>query len=223
MVEIQATKRDIVGKKVRSLRVQDQIPAELYGHGFENIHLQVPVGVFSKILSQTGESSIVNLIADGQKYPALIHSVQRDFLGDRIIHVDFYRVRMDEKITTHVPVVFINEAPAVKEKGGVLVKSLEHLEVRALPAHLPHNVEADLSLLAELHASLHVKDIAIPAGIEVLTPPETTVATITEPRKEKEEVPLAPVEEVAAQTEALPETEQVQGKEEKKKEKEKKT
>ena len=210
-MELTVQKREIFGKKVNSLRRESLIPAELYGHGLENIHLSVPAKDFSKLFKEAGESTIINLNLENKKLPVLIHEVSVDPLSDKIIHIDFYQVRMDEKITTSVPLEFIGEASAVKEKEGVLVKAMQELEIRALPADLPHNFKVELDKLSDIGMSIYVKDLEIPKGVEVLVEPETVIATIKEQAKEEVEEKPITVEEV-----------KVEGEEKKKEEGEKK-
>jgi large subunit ribosomal protein L25 len=205
MLKLEAKKRNEFGKKVKQLKQAGLIPAEIYGHGFENIHIAVSDKEFKTIFRQAGESTIVTLVIDGQEYSVIIYDVQKDILGDNIDHIDFYRVHMDEKIKTHVPLVFIGEAPAVKEKGGVLIKSVEEVEVEALPGDLPHQLEIDLSPLTEIHQSLHGRDIKVPKGVKIFIEPEMGIVTVIE--QQKEEVVEAPKEEVVAEgAEAVPTT-----------------
>jgi large subunit ribosomal protein L25 len=201
MTELIVQKREIFGKKVNSLRRESLIPAELHGHGLENIHLSVPAKDFSKLFKEAGESTIINLNLENKKLPVLIHEVSVDPLSDKIIHIDFYQVRMDEKITTSVPLEFIGEALAVKEKEGILVKAVQEIEVEALPGDLPHNIEVDISQLSALGMSIHVKDLEIDKKVKVLADPETVVATVTEPAKEEVVEKPITVEEVKVEGE----------------------
>ncbi len=216
-MELSVHKREILGKQVKALRKQGLIPAELYGHGRENIHLTVPAKEFLRVFKKTGESSVIKIRveseeekAKGEELNVLIHDIQKNPLTDEISHIDFYQVRMDEKIATSVPLEFIGEAPAVKEKDGILVKAMREIEVEALPADLPHNIEVDLSRLSDTGMSIHVKDLKISERVKVLVNGETVVATITEPAKEEVEEKHITVEEV-----------KVEGEEEKKEEEKK--
>lgn len=217
MLKLEVKKRDAFGEKTKSLLTQGLIPAEIYGHGFENIHASVPAKEFNKIFKEAGESTLVTLSVEGKMFPVLIHEVAKDTLGDAVVHVDFYRVQMDKKIRTQVSVHFVGEAPAVKEKGGVFIKSIDELEVEALPSDLPHVLDIDLSGLTEIHQGLHVKDIKVPQGVKILADPEMGVASVGEKQKEEviEETPT-PQEEAAAPaaegeiTTALPAEEQKQ-------------
>jgi len=184
------------------------IPAELYGHGINNLHLSVPAKEFLKIFKETGESTILKLKIKGEErkeeVAVLIHDIQKNSLTDEISHIDFYQVRMDEKIVASVPLEFIGEAPAVKEKNGILIKAMQEIEVEALPADLPRNIEVDLSRLSEIGMSIYVKDLKINDKAKILVDKETAVATITEPAKEEiEEKPIIAeiVEEVKTEGE----------------------
>ncbi len=200
-MELSVQKREILGKKVESLRQEGLIPAELYGHGSENIHLSVPAKEFSKLFKEAGESTIINLNLENKKLPVLIHDLQKNPLNDEISHIDFYQVRMDEKITASVPLEFIGEAAAVKEKGGVLIKAVQEIEIEALPADLPHKIEVDLNHLSDIGMNIHVKDLKIDRKARILVDPETVIAIVAEPTKEEiEEKPIT-VEEVKVEGE----------------------
>ncbi len=204
-----------MGKSVKTLRKNGLVPAELYGHNLANIHLTVSVKEFFRIFKQVGESTVIELIFDGaeglkgeKKFNVLIHDVLRDPLTDEFSHIDFYAVKMDEKIKTKVSVVFVGEAPAVKEKGGILVKAIQEIEVEALPADLPHNIEVNLGSLTDIGSTISVKDINIGPKAKILINPEAVIASVIK-QKEEEAAPAITVEEI-----------KVEG-EEKKKEKEK--
>lgn len=189
-MEIIAQKREILGKKVRDLRQKGLIPAELYGHDAKNVHLAISLKDFTKVFEEAGTSAIVSLLVDKEKYPVLIYDYQRDYLTGDFIHVDFYKVRMDEKIQAKIPLEFVGEAPAVKEKGGILNKTMLEIEVEALPANLPPQLMVDLTQLTELDQSIYVKNLKVPEGVEVLVDPETVIATITREEEEEKEVPV---------------------------------
>ncbi|TSC96250.1 MAG: 50S ribosomal protein L25 [Parcubacteria group bacterium Athens0714_26] len=205
-MELQVQKRQITGTKVKGLRQQGIIPAEIYGRGFENFHLSVPTKDFKKVFQAAGENTVINLMVDGDKYPVLIHDVSYDGITGDVDSIDFYRVRMDEKIKVKVPVEFMGIAPAIKEKNGLLVKALHEVEVEALPNEIPHSFQVDLSKLSDIGQSIYVKDLIISGNVKVLVIPETVVATITAKVTEEEELAMqqegaAPVEEVKVEAE----------------------
>ncbi|MEK7135055.1 MAG: 50S ribosomal protein L25, partial [Patescibacteria group bacterium] len=126
------------------------------------------------------------LFVGGKAKNVLIHDVSRDPTTEEISHVDFYEVNMEEKITTKVSLVFVGEAPAVSDLSGILVKAKQELEIRALPADLPHQIEVDISQLKTFDDNILVKDIKLPKNVEILENIETSVATVIPPRSEAE-------------------------------------
>lgn len=200
-MELVLQKRHKFGKAARGLRREGLIPAELYGHGVENLHLAVGVKDFSKVFAVSGENMVVTLVVGSEKRPVLIHEVDRDYLGGDIRHVDFYQVKLDEKIRAKVPLEFDGDAPAVKAFGGILNKNMDEIEVEALPNELPHRLHVSLAGLDALGKSVYVKNLMVPGGAKILIDPETVIATVTEPRKE-EEVVAPPVDVSAVKVES---------------------
>ena len=140
---------------------------------------------------------MINVVLDGKKRPALIYNIATDPVSDDILNVDFYQVRLDEKIKIKTPLVFIGESEGVKN-GGILVKALQEIEIEALPGNIPSSLEVDLAKLAEIGQSVYVKDLKIPAEVKVLVDLETVVATVTEPMSEEEEAALSQTVDVSA-------------------------
>ncbi|RJP45850.1 50S ribosomal protein L25 [Candidatus Parcubacteria bacterium] len=219
-MDLSVQPREKLGKSVRSLRKGGLIPGELYGHGVRNIHLAVPAKEFSRVFREAGSNTVVHLRIGEEMRPAIIYDIERDYLTDEVSHIDFYQVRMDQKIKARVPLEFTGEAPAVKEKGGILNKSVTDIEVEALPANLPHRLTVHLGTLDDLNKSLYVKDIPAPPEVRLLVDSETVVVTVTPPTAE-EEKPEAPADVSAVKVETEEKkAERVAGKEEKKQEKE---
>lgn len=187
--------REQLGKKVNNLRKKGLIPAELYGHNISNLHLVVNLKDFNKVYKKAGESSIINLIIDDEKFkkpiPVLIHDIQKNYLNDEILHIDFYQIKMDEKIRTKVPLKFIGESSAVKNYGGILNKSMFEIEIEALPKDLPHEIEVDISKLQELNQTIYVKDLVLSKSVKVLVDLDNPVATVIIPQ---EETPVEPID-----------------------------
>lgn len=202
-MELRVQERTIFGKKTKQLRNADLVPAELFGHGIKNKHLSVSLKEFMKTYKEAGENTVVTLIDDrGEQFPVLISDVAIDHLSEKVIAVDFHHIRKGEKIQAKVPIEFIGEAPAIK-KGLMLVKVLDEVEVEALPERMPHRFGIDLSELKEAGQGIAIHDLKIEKDVKVLTPPDTIIATVTEPAKE-EEAPPAP----APGTESTQETAQ---------------
>ena len=198
-MELKAQNREILGKKVRALRAVGSMPAELFGHGIKNKHLSVSQKDFSKVYKAAGEHELVNVVVEGESpIPTLVTNAQRDAISGQFLSADFYAVKMDEKITVNIPISFIGEAPAEK-KGLPIIKVLSEVEVETLPGNMPHEFVVDLSSLDDLGKSIHVKDIKIPKGVELLLAPDSVIATVGEKTAEEEVAPVAAEEAAPAE------------------------
>lgn len=189
-MELTVEQRNTFGKAVKSLRKKGLIPAELYGRGIENMHVVVKRKEFAKIFKEAGESSVITLRIGGDTRSALINDVGYDPVTDEVVNVDFYQIRLDEKIRVKVPIEFTGESPAVKA-GGVLVKAMKELEVEALPTTIPHAFTVDVSEIKEIGQSIYVEQLSIPKDIKVLVSLKTVVASVTAKMTEEQEAALA--------------------------------
>lgn len=199
--QIKGEKREKTSAQVRAA---GGVPGVLYGHGIKNQAVQVDLKEFTKIFSQTGYTTLVSLAVGNVDHNVLVREVQFHPLKDHISHVDFYQVRLDEKVRAQVPLNFIGEAAAIKDLSGVLVKSIDVLDLEALPQDLPHNIAVDISALATFESAIHVADLSLPKGVHVFTAPETVVALVQAPRSEAELKSLAEeVKEDVAAVEAV--------------------
>lgn len=195
-MELVATKREQFGKATKALRAKGFLPAELYGHGVENAHLSVAAKEFKKVFKVAGESTMIELVVEGKKRPVMIHEVITDPISDEITGIDFYQVRLDEKLKIKVPLTFVGESAGVKEKQGILVKAVSEIEVEALPQAIPHSLEVDISKLTDIGSSFHVKELPVPKDVKVLADSEFVIATITARMTEEEEAKLAAASDV---------------------------
>jgi large subunit ribosomal protein L25 len=204
-VELKAEQREVTGRKVKLLRESGIMPAVLYGKGQPSISLQVPVKTFDATLKQAGESTLVYLQVGDQSYPTIIHDVSRHPLSGLPIHADFYKVRLDEKITASVPVVFVGESPAVKD-GGIFVRTMNEVEVEALPADLPHEVTIDISGLMAIGDQITLKDIKVPSAVVIGNEDEIIASIIAAKTEEELAAELAaPTTDISAVEEIKPE------------------
>jgi len=186
-VKLEAKNRQEKGKKTNKSRREGLIPAIVYGRGVESLNIWITALDFRKLLKKSGESTIINLEIDGKNgRNVIIQEIQRDPVSYKIIHLDFYQVRMDEEIETEVELVFVGESPAVKEFGGILIKNIDKLEVKCLPADLPSHIDVDVSSLKTFDDHITVGDLKIGKGVKLELEPETVIAIVTPPRSEEE-------------------------------------
>jgi len=210
-VELAAEKRTVLGKQVKQLRRQRWVPGVMYGHGFDPVPLQFEARDLRHLLSHVGASQLVRIGVKGKEQPemALVREVQRDSIKGTILHVDFYRVEMTERLTTEVPLVMVGESPVAQEKEGILLQSLSSVEVECLPGDLVDAIEVDLSDLTKVDQAVYVRDLAVPAGIEILADPGEMIVRVVplaaeEEFEEEEEMVLPAVGEVEVITAAEP-------------------
>lgn len=189
MLEVSAHKRKESPQKIRKA---GKIPAILYGHKIENVALEVGYKEFEEAYKEAGESTIMHLKLDNQVRNALIHDVQRDPITGKFVHIDFYQIRTDEKITVSVPLIFIGESSAIKDGGGVLVRNIYEVEVRAFPQDLPREIKVDISPIKTFEDHIYVKDLSISSNLKVLAEQDEIIASVVPPRAEEE---LAALEE----------------------------
>jgi len=195
-MQLIATRREKTGKGVaRRLRAKGAIPAVLYGLGGEAIPLTVDLHEFTKTVSSaSGINALVDLKIEGKDgIPVLVKDYQADVLDRHFLHVDFLKIDLTKKITVDVPIQLVGKAPGVKE-GGILEHITRTLKVNCLPTAIPKFLEADVSAL-NIGDNVHVHDIKLPQGVDLVPGADETVAAV-----------VAPVEEVVT----TPETEVVQ-------------
>lgn len=204
-LKLQATHRNVLGKKTRFLRRQGITPAHLYGHNIESLTLQCDATELQHLIAQAGRTRLINLEIDGDKPKSVfVREIQRDEITRQLLHVDFYQVKRTEKIAVDVPIVFVGEAPAMKEKGRMLAHGITRLSIECLPGNVPPQIEIDLSPLEELEQTIHVKDIVLGPDITVNADPEQLVVKVSEAivKEVVEEVVAEVEEEVEAEAEA---------------------
>ncbi len=200
-----AEKRDVLGKRNRFLRRQGITPAHLFGHNIESQALQCDTVELKRIIAHAGATRLINLRITGEKRPkgVFIREIQRDVISKQLLHVDFYQVKMGEKMEVEVPVILVGEAPAMKAKGRMLAHSITSLHIECLPDKVPPQIEVDISILEEIEQAIHVKDIVLAPDITVHTDPEQLVVKVAEAVVKVEEVEeVVEEEEAAAEAEA---------------------
>lgn len=159
--------RTVLGKQVRALRRAGIVPVVVYGPGYPTEHFQVNHRDLRAILLKAGGTHIINLDLNGRSIPTLAKRVSRDPLRGDILHVDFYHVDLERKIHTEIPVLGVNEAPAIRN-NGVVSHPITRVEVEALPGNLPEHIEVDLSVLLAVGDHITLADLKMPEGVRLL-------------------------------------------------------
>ena len=186
-VILSAKTRTEKGRKVNKGRKEGLIPAVVYGHGVESRSLWVNALELKRLLRKAGESTIIELAVDEKDIRnVLIHDFQEDVISGGFKHIDFFQVRMDEEIETEVELVFVGESKAVKELSGILVRNMDKIGVRCLPADLPSHIDVDISKIETFEDHITVADLKVSAKVKIDADPETVVALVAPQRTEAE-------------------------------------
>jgi len=187
-IVLEAARREQTGKEVRHLRAEGIIPGVLYGPTFDAINLQVEWAKLRPVLMEAGGSQIIQINLEGEEYNALVRHVQRAPLRGDVLHIDFYRVRMDVAIRTEVPIALVGNADHLEDLGGVLIHEMNSVEVECLPGDLPAEVQIDISGLAEVGDSILAAELPELPGVTYhVDPGDVVVATTYLQRAEEEE------------------------------------
>ncbi len=196
-------KRTITGKKVKALRKQGILPANVFGKDIKSTAVQLPLKEFEAVFTEAGETGVVDLQLDGENRPVLIQNVHYHNITRFPLHADFYQVNLKEKVKAMVPIVAAGEPKAVTDKIGLLLQPLSEVEVEALPTDLPENIEVQVENLAAIGDQITVADLKVPTGIEILTDKEQVVVKIdelvTKEAQEQAEAEKAAAAEAAAE------------------------
>ncbi|MEX2008280.1 MAG: 50S ribosomal protein L25 [Candidatus Spechtbacterales bacterium] len=206
MLSLVIQKRNPREIKAKALLNQEKIPGVLYGPTVTATPVTVDRKTFEKLYEEAGESTLVSLKFRGEEEEGgkdenvvLIRSTDVHPVTRAFRHVDFYQLPLDKPIEISVPIETENEAPAVHEQGGILVQNIHEVDIRALPKDLIHEITVDLSGLANIEDAIEVKDLVVPAGVEIMQEEDAVVFRVEKPREEEEEEPV----------EAEPDTDQI--------------
>src|SRR3989338_4988915 len=175
--KLSVEKRKVLKKKVKKLRREGILPANVYGKDIKSLAVQLAQKDFDKVFKEAGETGLVDVMVNSQTIPVLIHNVQTDYLGN-YLHADFFKVNLKEKVKTMVPILISGEPKAVVDKVGLLMNILSEIEVEALPEQLPENIEVNVENLALVDEQITVGDIKAPQGVAILTDPGQVIVKI---------------------------------------------
>lgn len=198
--------RELVGKKVKSLRKAGITPVHLYGAGTEPRLLQGQTLELIKAMAKVGSHAplFINIDGVGAEHVAFVREIQWNPVTDQLVHVDLLKVDLTKRVTAEVPLVLVGESPAAKELGGTVMQFLRTVEVEALPLEVPDRLEADVAALLDLSSILRAKDIRLPPGVTLVTDPEQPVARVQVVKEVVAEVAAPAAEAAEAPAEEVP-------------------
>jgi len=192
-IELAVSRREAIGKAAKRLRKAGIIPANIFGHHEPSLAIQLDAVAFDRVRRTHGARGIISLrvAGDRQLHTVLIRHVERDAISDKILHIDFFRVSMSERITVKAPLHLTGEAPAVKLENGVLLHLLDALEIECRASDIPENITVDVSSLAAIDDIIYAKDIQLPANFTLITAPDEPIAKVAATRAEIAEATAA--------------------------------
>ena len=182
--------RNVLGKKVKNLRNDGIIPANVYGKGIDSIAVQLPYTIARKMMNQEGVNGFIDLDINGESStrPVIIRSISRHPISRNLEHIDFLQVDKSIKIQASIPFVFIGDSLAVIDNHAVLLNGIDSLQVSALPSDLPKSIEVSIDTLIEFDDSVFVSDLSIDKSIEIISPDDSLIVKASAPRVVEEAV-----------------------------------
>lgn len=184
---VEATKRDVLGKKVKHLRLEGKVPAVVYGREIEPLAIVLDLKSTMKTLSSTSGSTLVTLNVDNDEIAVLVREKQFGIIDRKLMHVDFQAVVLGELIKARARVVLIGVPPAIAELDAMLISGAETVEIECLPKNLIDEIVVDISGLDRFGAGIYVRDLELPEGVSALDSPDTMLALTAAPAVEEEE------------------------------------
>ena len=183
--KIEVQKRELSNKKsfVKELRKQDGIPGIYYSHDSKE---SIPFTISQKILHEAlkSDTQVYQITVGGKDRDVIIKSAQYHPVSDKMVHIDLYGVRMDQKVTVKIPIILIGQAEGIRA-GGILNQALTELEVSCLPSNIPQNVEIDISNL-DIGDSIRIEQVSVPENVEIEGELDLLIASIVLPAKVEE-------------------------------------
>jgi large subunit ribosomal protein L25 len=203
--ELRARSRTVIGKQVRQMRAQEWVPAVVYGPDQPARSIEAPERALVRVLRRAGDTALIDLYVGDEAAATVVlaREVQRNAINGRLVHVDFYQVRLTQKVKTTPHLRFHGDPAAVKTGTAVLLHNMTQVEIECLPTDLIHSIDVDVSGLVNLGDSIYVRDLPVPPGITLLDDPNDVVASLIQTRMAiKEE---AEAEAAAPEAEAVAE------------------
>ncbi len=196
--------RQVTGKKVRALRRQGIVPANVFGRGLASVSVQAPHTELISLFRSVARNTIIDveIAGESEKRSVVLRGIQRHPVSRELQHVDFFQIDVNRPIQAAATLVIVGQSEAVAQ-GGVLVQILDQVSLEALPSDMPSELTVDISGIEHFHQSIHISDLELPAGVRVLTDPTVQIVTLLAPRLSAEdEAEEAAREAAAAEAEA---------------------
>jgi large subunit ribosomal protein L25 len=183
-IKLEATRRDVIGKKVKVLRREGKLPAIIYGKDTEPLPILLDLLETTRILREVSRATILSIDVEGEDFTALVRERQRGILTGEYEHIDFLSISMTETVRTQVNIFVEGKSPAEEEFGAIVMTGADSVEVEALPSDLPESLTVDVSGLTSIGDTITVADLELPKGVSILSELTEMLAVITVPAAE---------------------------------------
>jgi large subunit ribosomal protein L25 len=189
---LKASRRDVIGKKVKVLRREGKLPAVIYGYNMEPLPILLDLRETTKQLREVSRATVLTVDVSGDKHTVLVRERQRGVLSGLYEHIDFLAISMTETVRTEVNIFVEGSSPAEEEFGAIIMTGADSVEVEALPGDLPESLIVDVSFLTGIGDTITVADLVLPKGVTVLSDSSEMLAVVTLPAQalaeEEEEI-----------------------------------
>ena len=184
------SRRQIIGKKVKTLRRKGIVPVHMYGSGTEALSLQTDALELQQLLPRVGTNVPLSIQVedDSGENICFVREVQRHPVTEEILHVDFLRVDVSQAIQAEVPINVTGVSPAVRDLNGTLLLQMQSILVEALPMNVPASFEVDISGLDDFEKAVYVGEVAVGSQVTLITGTDEMIARVSAPRIEVEAV-----------------------------------
>ena len=180
-VKLEASRRSVIGKKVKVLRREGKLPAIIYGQNMDPLPIVLDRHSTTKILREVSQATVLTIDVEGEEHTVLVRDRQRGILTGLFEHIDFLAISMTETVRTRVNIFIEGTSPAEKEYGAIIMSGADSVEVEALPGDLPESLVVNVSNLESIGDTITVADLVLPKGVEVLSDTTEMLAVITMP------------------------------------------
>ena len=190
-IVLAATRRTETGRAVSRLRKAGRVPAVVFGHGIDSVSVSLDGLEFDHIRRNVHSNTIVELKIDGkEKHRVMVHGIQLDPRTRKLLHVDLFELKSGEEVTVDIPLHATGESYAVVRLGGTLLHAIDHVRVRAMPERLPEALDFSVETLVDFDGAIHLRDVALPEGVTLLTDLDEVVAKVAAPHVVEEVAPV---------------------------------
>lgn len=183
-INLEVSSRKVFGKKLKKLRHQGVIPGNIFGTDYKSTAVTIPYKEFVKIYRLAKGTSVVFLKLEKEEVPVLIKNVQTHPVTDNILHIDFRKIDLAQKVITEVPVMVIGQSEAVTQKAGVLLTQSAKLLVEALPQDIPQTIEVNIAIIKEIGQEIKVSDLTKSTKYTIKDEPTKIIVSVIAHKEE---------------------------------------